>query len=483
MKHNRHFTDFLKDTVNLNQTRLDQLADSADAIKKFVRQAEWEPSIARFADQGSWAHQTIIKPLDGNEFDADLLVFVRPVDGWTAADYVKTLGKVFSDSATYGDKSKTWEYCVTITYAGDRKLDVAPCVIDRRHDGSVEVCDRANDTFEPSTPEEFTQWLKDQNRYSGQNSFRKTTRLLKYLRDIKTRFTCPSVLLTTLLGEQIWWNDKDSEAFKDVSSAFRTLMARLDDWLQSNAGKPLVNVAALPPDEDLGRLWSADQYSNFRDCIHRYREWTDDAFEEEDSIESIKKWRRLFGDKFAAGVDVTKAELSAVATIRRSLMETTAAHLDELVDSVKAWGISFLPPSFKNVPYMQTPPWGQLSNLIGGYRVTATYHARKSNSQQVVVVNGQALPPRGGLWFAAHGPGGAPIDHGKYFVRWRITNTGAFAIKIGKGRGEFNHPNGQNGMRWEELEYRGVHLSEAFIIRRADDTLVAQSDPFYVVIE
>jgi hypothetical protein len=30
-----------------------------------------------FEEQGSWAHGTIIRPVDGAEFDADLLVMVQ----------------------------------------------------------------------------------------------------------------------------------------------------------------------------------------------------------------------------------------------------------------------------------------------------------------------------------------------------------------------------------------------------------------------
>ena len=33
------------------------------------------------------------------------------------------------------------------------------------------------------------------------------------------------------------------------------------------------------------------------------------------------------------------------------------------------------------------------------------------------------------------------------------------------------------------MSYRGVHMVEAFLIRKSDDTLLGKSDPFYVVIE
>jgi hypothetical protein len=67
-------------------------------------------------------------------------------------------------------------------------------------------------------------------------------------------------------------------------------------------------------------------------------------------------------------------------------------------------------------------------------------------------------------------------------VQWRITNTGVVALAKQKGRGGFYVENRADG-HWEALEYRGIHIAEAFIISRSDQVLVGQSDPFYVIIE
>jgi hypothetical protein len=82
MKHLDLFNDFLKDTVNLNDTRIRELETSTEAIKNAVRASAWKPHLNGWMEQGSWAHKTIIKPVDQGEFDADLVVFVQPVDGW-----------------------------------------------------------------------------------------------------------------------------------------------------------------------------------------------------------------------------------------------------------------------------------------------------------------------------------------------------------------------------------------------------------------
>ena len=86
MKLHEHFKTFLDDHVNLNSTRLGLLEDSIVAVKNAVRALAWGPKIISFAPQGSWAHETIIKPQSGQPFDADLLVFVEAKEGWAPKD-------------------------------------------------------------------------------------------------------------------------------------------------------------------------------------------------------------------------------------------------------------------------------------------------------------------------------------------------------------------------------------------------------------
>ena len=119
MKLAEHFADFLETTVNLNQSRLSLLEERSTAIMNFVNQCDWEVEINAFSPIGSWAQGTIIKPLEGNIFDADLQVFVKPKNGFDAKDYINTLAKKFRDSGVYGDKATCYSHCITIEYSGD----------------------------------------------------------------------------------------------------------------------------------------------------------------------------------------------------------------------------------------------------------------------------------------------------------------------------------------------------------------------------
>jgi len=304
MKHVSHFDTFLADTVNLNQSRIDQLEGRVETISDFLRGSDYKPRIRRFTPQGSWAHKTIIKPPGEKDFDADLVVIIDEAEGWSPAQYVNELRAIFKNSNTYKDKVSRGTRCVELNYAGDFHLDIVPVIQEIGDNGRrFFVCNRSDDRFEETAPENYTAWLVEGNRFTGTNQLRKVSRLLKYLRDVKGTFSAKSILLTTLVGMRI--SDADQlyreTWFPDLPTSLKTIINRLDDFLQARPAMPVIQNPVLPG-EHFKRHWDQDKYDNFRNRIHKYREWIDDAYAEPDSDESIAKWRKVFGDDFAKGV-------------------------------------------------------------------------------------------------------------------------------------------------------------------------------------
>lgn len=479
MKHNDTFETFLSEVVDLNATRLLQLESRTNALKKVVAEGSWGPQILSWLPHGSWAHETIIKPVDQGEFDADLIVFVQPVDGWTAKKYIDQLYSLLDENGTYTGKVIRSSHCVTVSYANDCKVDIAPCVASQ---SVIFVCNRNSNEFEVTRPVEFTNWLIAVNEGLGANVFRKVTRLLKYLRHIKKRFTCSSILFTTLLAKEVRQGDQGSMEFADVPTALKTLVSRLDDWLQQNEAKPSVTNPCLVS-EDFALAWSDHQYSTFRDRFHVYREWIDEAFDEEDESESLSKWQRVFGEDFGkkeaddAGREVEKAFLRVKRAMGWPLLS------DDPVELVKSYGLPAIPRGFEKKPYMQQPlrKWGRRPQFIDRTLRVDLYASRESSSLGPVV-SGQPLPPRNFLRFRVFLRTGSPLNGHGWGVDWRVTNTGPVAASAQCLRGRIEQPE-PDLSRWEWLEYRGVHLVEAFIIDLRNDCIVDQTDPFYVVIE
>lgn len=477
MKLHEHFKTFLKDHVNLNETRLGLLTNSVSAVQDAIELLEWGPEIVDFGEQGSWAHETIIKPKDGKPFDADMIVFVKSKEEWSPKDYVNQLATQLNKLPTYKDKVRRFSHCATIEYAGERKIDVVPCVVDRLYAGQYEVCNRNTDRFELSEPLAYTDWVNNKNGVAGWNDLKKVTRLMKYMRDIKGNFTCPSFLLTTLMGLQVFESDRGGEQFADLTTTLKTLMDRLDDWLQARPNVPIVQNPVLPQ-EDQASGWDQTQYLNFRNKVNLYRGWIDDAYDEPDRDESIGKWQRVFGDSFAPG-EVKRAAENISESVPTGIL-ASAGHFRDLVDMVKALGAACVPSKILKLPHVHRPTWRKARDQIT-VKISAELQTEQRGSTLRTVKSAEPLQPGYWVQFTAFITSGLPISS-DYKVLWRVTNTDKAASLANQLRGDFYLST--NGVsRTEHLEFRGVHFVEAFLIRKRDDHLVGQSAPFYVVIE
>lgn len=477
MKLHEHFKVFLDDHVNLNSTRLSLLEGSITAVENAVRALGWGPKIVAFAPQGSWAHETIIKPQPGQPFDADLLVFVQAKDGWTPKDYINELATKLGKLPAYEGKVRRFSHCATIEYAGERKIDVAPCVVNRLYSGQYEVCNRITDQFEASAPLAYTDWVKGKNGVAGGNDLKKVTRLLKYMRDIKGNFTCPSFLLTTLMGLQVYESDRGSAQFADLTTTLKTLVGRLDDWLQARPNVPTVPNPKLPQ-EDQAYSWDQTKYNNFRDKVNLYRGWIDEAYAEEDRNESIGKWQRVFGENF--GATEAKRAAEAVSESYSGGALVVGGPFRDLVEKVKALGAAAVPVSLRKLPHVHRPVWRRATDQYTVKVAAALQTGQYGNAFRTVR---SAEPLQAGYWirFSATNTMGVPFTD-DYKVQWRVTNTDKVAAQADALRGDFYPSDGQFS-RSEQLSYRGVHFVEAFLIRKRDNRLVGQSEPFYVVIE
>lgn len=475
MKLIEHFDNFLRDVVNLNETRITTLEQRVRTIANFLRESDYGATIQSFSAQGSWAHKTIIRSLPKKGFDADLVMYVRPNDAWSADDYIEDLYRVFRHHATYKDKVGRNTRCVVIAYAGDFSLDVVPVVVRERFllDPTFEVCNRLTDRHEPTAPQAYTDWLEEKNRAVGGNQLRKGTRLVKYLRDIKGTFTVKSILLTTLLGNQINVLDSLSGDFPDTPTALKSIFGRLDAWLQAHPLMPTVTNPVLKT-ENFNRHWTQAKYENFREKVNQYREWINDAYGEPDRDASIQKWRRVFGEDFARGEVVEKAA-SAVAVVVRETAST------DMVSAVSRLGPGILNRISPRLPHVEAPPWKAAQNTL-----TVVVRASESNTRNGSTVrsiaSGTILAKRREIKFRAVQSSGLPFLSNDYDIRWRVVNTDTEAAKRNQLRGGF-YPSDSHGARWESTLYRGAHWVEAFVILRRTRALTGKSDRFFVVVE
>ena len=196
MKHVLYFENFLKDVVNLNQTRLDRLNGHVKAVTDFLK-ANLN-SFKRVEPQGSYGLKTIIRPVkEGQEYDADIQLYMEYDKDKEPKDYIEELHDCFLGSSTYKDKVDRSTRCVCLDYAGDFHLDIVPCIT--KPDGGKWVCNDKTNEFERTDGTGYRDWFNEKTRITHGN-LKRVTRLLKFLRDHKRNFTAKSILLTTLIG-------------------------------------------------------------------------------------------------------------------------------------------------------------------------------------------------------------------------------------------------------------------------------------------
>ncbi len=296
MKFEQFFTEFLDEKVNLNPTRLERLTGSVDAVNRFL--STGLPSFQRMERQGSYGLGTIIKPVnDGQEFDADLLVYMKYDDGKSPKDYIAELYDYLKENGVYTDKVHRHTRSVEIDYAGDFHLDLVPCIA--TSNGRQFVCNRQANEFEPTDGTGYREWFNNRTRITHGN-LKRVTRILKYMRDHKGNFAVKSILLTTLIGNTVL-DESDGENFRTLPDALKTVCNRINDFLQKHPFMPEISNPVLPG-ESFNRHWTQISYDNFRNLFKVYNDRVNKAYESRVHDESVDLWRGLFGGEFGKKV-------------------------------------------------------------------------------------------------------------------------------------------------------------------------------------
>lgn len=457
MKFVDDFESFLRTEVNLNQSRLDTLQERVTAIESFLEaEATFESMLLDLIPAGSWAHRTIIKPVDTNDtFDADVLLHVTEQEDWQAKDYIENLYQAFRGSSRYQSLTLRKTRCVRINYAGEFHIDVVPYL---EQGGLHYITNRLEpeDTgqFEESNPEAFTAWIDERQRVTN-GSFVKVVRLLKYLRDFKNTFTCKSIILLTLLGEQV--NEIESslypDRYADVPSTLNTLLRKLADWLPESM--PDILDPAGTGDNFSERYKEGWDYTNFRKQLKRYADKVQDAFEETNHDLAIAKWQEVFGPEFKPG---SLAKVASIAPLSAGVPWRDEEFIDR--------------PPF-NLPMQLDPHYRvRLTSRCTGF--TAGQIKRRHGFRQFDLSSqGNRVAKQRELIFKANTNVPSP-----YTLYWKVRNGGEEASRVNALRGEISRDEGRNRKR-ETTSYKGTHYVEAYVVQNG---VVVAKDRHTVIV-
>ena len=439
MKLLEYFNDFLRDTVNLNQSRLDDLDGRVDSITKALKIApDLGGLILDTVPQGSWAHESIIRPAEGFEFDADFLVQLAEDAAWDADPkrYALAVWNALHEHSTYGTMTTRKDRCVRVTYANDCHIDVVPYVV--LESGREVIVNRTTNQFEDTNPIGFTDWLQDKDATTSGN-LRRVLRLLKYLRDQCNAFNIKSVLLTTLVGEVVTPTRAvlAPGCYRDTPSALVTIVQDLDAWLQVRPNKPSL-VDPSCPSTSFDHRWTDAQYATFREKIHDLAPKIQAAYDEPTANASLTSWQEVFGSAFKAPTATASAaeEVAKAARVDRSDRAPQEDFIDEL-----------FPVAVSHEVYIDC----EVSE--------STYSNRAARRSALRSRKGRVPKKRDLLFNVTSTTVAEP-----YEVYWKIRNHGDEATIKNQLRGKIEPDAGQRQRR-ENTSYTGHHFVDCYIVK------------------
>lgn len=431
MKLIKYFKSFLEKEVNLNSARISLLDERTETITNVLKESELlKDNFLDVIPQGSYAHKTIIKPVRStDEFDADILLYIEEFSDWEACDYVEKVYQLFRNNSTYRDKVSRKTRCVTIDYANDFHIDVVPFL--ERH-GSKYVTNRHENIFELTNPEKYTEWLDERNRIT-KHHFVKVIRLIKYLRDYKRTFSIKSILLNTLLGEQV--NDaallEDENCYSDIPSTLYIVMKKLKAYVESNTYMPTI----LDPGdtgENFGDRWNQDGWSTFRTKMIYYSDKITEAYEEKDLQKSLEKWQFIFGEDFKKPEAANESQLQ-LSNRGLAVYNNTEQQITDLGFPVQI------------NPFYRVRLFGRVTKKQGFREYDLSTNGNKvGRSRNISFSIKQCDVPQ------------------PYQVYWKTLNRGEEAIKINCIRGQINEGSSTHS---EPTSFKGNHFVECYIVK------------------
>lgn len=444
----REFNFFLRDHVNLNQSRIDTLHSRVSSLDTALEESvlladKLEGSLI---PQGSFAHRTIIKPLSGNDFDADVLLPMAEQDEWEPKKYTLELKKTLDAVPRYAEKTVLGKRCVTIQFANDFHIDVVPFI--ERADGMTYITHRTRNEFIRQNPTAFTDWLDEQNRTTNGHLVR-VIRLVKWLRD-RSSIGCPSVVLTALLAERVK-SFAGIDDYGNVATTFTALLEDLRDYLELHSMPPWVDDRI---GQNLADRLTQTGFDNLKSQLKRWARLAREALDAAAS-ESVDKWKKLFGDSF--GGSTASSASSALTLSSSAAAPATSTYEHQMVPGELTITEQF------GFPERRTA--ADTFRIVG--RMSPTKKGR--GRYRLLSTNGNMVPIGRSLQFEID----ACTVQEPYEVYWKVRNAGPEAAIRKAFRGEILK---RGHVIHETSDFPGAHWVQAWIVKNGVAVATATQD-------
>lgn len=292
MKLNDHFRKFVGN-ISLNPTRVDKI-DSAvrNWHNKFKEDDEIKDKFISYYTQGSYSTDTGVRPKSEEEFDVDVVLVLEVGESDEPKDILQWIKDRIKSYSGFEDRAKAKERCVRIDYAQEFHVDVVPSF---QYENHIKIPSKKEGEWTETNPAGFTEWCNNINDTSDKY-FSHTVKMLKHWRDENVgKETAPkSILLTALVGNT---HTKKPSIAETLVETLKLMIDDLDflvSELENDEDVPWVENPSLEG-ENLARNWTKVKVQRFLKKLTTLRDDCQDALDEENKDESIRKWQAIFG--------------------------------------------------------------------------------------------------------------------------------------------------------------------------------------------
>lgn len=291
MEQVNEFNRFLEKEVNLNPNRLETLHTNVKGVREFLSRNL--DSFVKVEQQGSYALKTIIKPHQGDEYDADILVYMHYARAKNPADYLTEVYQCFQKSGYFRAKANLKTRSIMLEYPDDFRLDVVPCIT--RGDKFC-ICNSRTNKFESTDGTAYRDWFNGKTDITS-GHLKSVTRLLKYINVRQKDWDVPSILLTTFIGNNVH-SEENRSKFNNIPNTLLIVSKRIDSFLQNTPPTSKIRNPQLKSESFTDRHWNQSRHTRFQKAFNTYYKKTYSAYHETNPERSLRKWQALFGPNF-----------------------------------------------------------------------------------------------------------------------------------------------------------------------------------------
>jgi len=279
----KSFDDLLT-KISLNPTRIERIKSAHNTVRDFLKKSDiLKKYYINTYLQGSYRQDTAIKPIDGDEYDVDVVLEMN----WKDNDgEFKGKSEIKQKLKQALEGSEDFKYrilphhrkrCITLDYAGDFHMDILPCHSDNDDTDTICVFD-SNDEWRASHPKGFIDWINNIQKNSNSN--------IKYWRNIQfgEKSHPKSIILSTIIGECI------SSTEKSIDTALVITMEKiLENYEVEKRDVPEIYNPSLEV-ENLSDNLSLSDYNRFINKLTKAAETARKALDEKNVEKAVELW-------------------------------------------------------------------------------------------------------------------------------------------------------------------------------------------------